>query len=1059
MVPTPYGAANTPLVDTSVMEERRYMLRYILEQNAKRGTIIELPVGTDSLDEAGWLLDALDPQKLVSALESSSRIDLTSVCGAENARPVVRRMSVASTVSEREMMASLSLHGSESLGGIGIPGSMEAGTPGVTVPIPRLGISHASSTLDEQSLADIAFEFFLACCGGSASAELVQSVRGQLEISERRGKDLANVLEKAGVTGVAAGVETGGRSPRKQKPAPALMLDVNTHLTLLRQASPSDFQNFRAYMMWRNGTSVLVQDSLVQAVTTSWDASNAGPADDPDRTAHYLLAKMKGAFRRLECKDADDYDGKEKDETVAAIVAVCDEIASRCRSGSTRAIPFELRVSIAEVLLRGTFDSFDAGAVIDEADELDRLLSAKVWPVLGIDDDIHMALQIWAHYRNFYISKEVGLLERAIDIVSRRSQAEAPDARAVTAGNAASAKLVKNIVAGVRGECVRVLSDYHHLCGSPREVSSIIRLLVAVDTVSGDGEALADTLADLIRASVTESFDRKASEVRRHAPSEQDVVALLATACLELLRSECEEYSQMLRHYVPASPGLAAWALHEAYGARLLPWIISIRTLDKHSIATLGTALSLEDKLMSEMQAFGLDADVAPWGVLGRVTPQLYEWTKGQLNTLEQWSERIVSSEAWTSSTSAGTGADVDCGTSMGEMLKASNDVVESLFTMGIPIPPGVVRSMVDGVDAILQRYCDSVIDPLRGVDEIFPPEPPLTRYKKDVVDTAQQIDRAHTPGGMNQRPTSMEKSPGGSLKNITAKVGSVFTSSWLPALTSDQRERILGVTYESLSLRANSLRGVAQGMSQMQDVVIEMWEAGQGPAGGSDVEWASGIFSGVVDKAIANIEAVLHFAAVKLICGHLREDVFSVLYRFNVQAHRLNPVLLEVDACLGQMCQTLAPELTSQLAHHFCATLNAAVRHVLLDGGPVRWFSLSDVADLKDDMESMAYMFYADGDGLAQEEIEAIMRGTLEAVQLMDDDTGALVALLRDKSTMARRGLSENLVIRVLCHRKDHSASKFLKSQYAIKKTLPNVISASVSGGKGAGRKSKLAG
>ncbi len=151
--------------------------------------------------------------------------------------------------------------------------------------------------------------------------------------------------------------------------------------------------------------------------------------------------------------------------------------------------------------------------------------------------------------------------------------------------------------------------------------------------------------------------------------------------------------------------------------------------------------------------------------MLGRITPQLYEWSKGQLDTLDQWSQRIISSETWnTGCGDPSISGDVKCGSSMGEILKASNDVVESLLTMGIPIPPGVVRSMVDGVDAILQSYCESIVAPLQGVDEIFPPQPPLTRYKKDVVDTAHEIDHS-----VPKQPTP-EKSPGSnSLKNITA--------------------------------------------------------------------------------------------------------------------------------------------------------------------------------------------------------------------------------------------------------------------------------------------------
>lgn len=936
-------------------------------------------------------------------------------------------MSVTSTTSDYEMMASLSLQSS----GLASParGAQDAGglslEPGVQMP--RLAMSRTSLSLDDQSLADIAFEFFLALCGSKASTDLLQSMRGQLEIGERRGNDLGKIVSKV------------GRSS---------LLDIRTHLKLLELVCPADFQNFRTYMAWRSGTSALVQESMVQAVTSSWDGSR--DAERPERTAHYLLTKMKGELRRLDCREADDYDGMDKKETVEALVGVCDEIASRCHGGrDVIRIPRDLRVSVAEVLLRGSFDSLDVGSLIDEADELDGLLASKVWPVLGITDDVHMALQIWTHYRNFYVSKEVSLLERAIEIVSGH-QGSGATSKINTArpGRVAglstsedpgeSARLVEGIMAGVRAECVRVLSDYHLLCKSPREVSAIIRLLVAVDTVSGKGDALPDTLADLIRASVSESFSRKAEDLRKHGVSDHSIVALLSTACLELLQSECEEYSPMLRHYIPASTGLTALALHEACGSRLLPWVISIRALDRHIIDALATAISLEDQLLLEMRASGVDEGVAPWGVLGRITPQLYEWSKGQLDTLDQWSQRIISSETWnTGCGDPSISGDVKCGSSMGEILKASNDVVESLLTMGIPIPPGVVRSMVDGVDAILQSYCESIVAPLQGVDEIFPPQPPLTRYKKDVVDTAHEIDHS-----VPKQPTP-EKSPGSnSLKNITAKVGSVFTSNWLPALTADQRDRVLNISYANLALRANSLRGVARGMSLMQGIVVEKWESGQPPSDGqsdqTSADWATGMFSGVVERSISNIETVLHFASLKLICGHLREEIFSNLWRFSVAAQRINPILLEVDSCLAQMCQMLAPDITSQLAQHICRALNAAVAHVLLDGGPVRWFSISDVADLKEDMESMAYMFYADGEGISQEEIESIMRSSLEIVQLMDEDTGALVALLRNSGNLARRGLTEDRVVRVLCHRRDHAASKFLKSQYKKKRRCP---------------------
>lgn len=35
-----------------------------------------------------------------------------------------------------------------------------------------------------------------------------------------------------------------------------------------------------------------------------------------------------------------------------------------------------------------------------------------------------------------------------------------------------------------------------------------------------------------------------------------------------------------------------------------------------------------------------------------------------------------------------------------------ANEAVDALFAMGLPVPLGVVRSLVEGIDGILQRCC-----------------------------------------------------------------------------------------------------------------------------------------------------------------------------------------------------------------------------------------------------------------------------------------------------------------------------------------------------------------
>ena len=71
-----------------------------------------------------------------------------------------------------------------------------------------------------------------------------------------------------------------------------------------------------------------------------------------------------------------------------------------------------------------------------------------------------------------------------------------------------------------------------------------------------------------------------------------------------------------------------------------------------------------------------------------------------------------------------------------------------------------------------------------------------------------------------------------------------------------------------------------------------------------------------------------------------------------------------------------------------------------------------------------------------------------------MSMDTKALVAAskstkkqpLRASAAGAEGALDPETVLRVLCHRADYDASKYLKKELKIPKKLPNVFSASVS-------------
>lgn len=767
-----------------------------------------LPVGCNAFDD--WLLDALDVELLLEKIDQERKIDLTTICDPEHSRPAGRRTSGA-------LLAAHLQETTESMGLMDAQGYS----------LPRLKVSLLSSQLEEQAQREIAYQIFLNSCP-KASDNLLQSLRGQLEINEKRSDELKNIILKV------------MKNPNEN------LASLESHLKLLELISPSHFGSFRGYTTWRDGLASLIQLSLVDSVQNSWVQHQ-----EDDMNAHYLISVMKGGFRRLDVKDADDFDERERKDAIAAVSSACREIAARCRNGM--AIPWSLRASFAEVLLRGSFDSLDDGALIDEVEELDKILQTKVWPLLEISRDVHLALQVWANYRQFFISKEIHLLQRATQMAEKMSP---------IGGQSGPSALQIEVLAAIREECVRVLRDYRNLCESPEHVRGILLLLLATAKASVIEEDIPQLLSSCIQSSVTEAIERKSEYFSSRAASEQDQVALLATECLEILRSECEEYGPCLQQWIPNATAISAAALHEAYGGRVLPWIVTVTNLDKNAIAVLSTAMALEDELLMEMINHGMDAP--EWGVIDRITPKLYEWTKSQIRMLEEWVMRIRVNEKWNSENKV-RGMH---GRSIGELLKATHDVVESLFLLGIPIPPGVVRCMVDGVDGILQKFCEDTVGFLGSVDDIVPPAPPLTRFKKDVVDAAEMADKRE--GSSAQVTSNIPEKSNSALKSITSKVGAVFTSSWLPPLTSEQKKMVMDITFDSLAIRANSLHRVAHCMGSMERTVVQKWESGQPKSSSAkgnlrNLEWASGMFTGVQSAAAKGADSLLHFAALKV--------------------------------------------------------------------------------------------------------------------------------------------------------------------------------------------------
>uniref|UniRef100_A0A2P2M0S4 MHD2 domain-containing protein n=1 Tax=Rhizophora mucronata TaxID=61149 RepID=A0A2P2M0S4_RHIMU len=148
------------------------------------------------------------------------------------------------------------------------------------------------------------------------------------------------------------------------------------------------------------------------------------------------------------------------------------------------------------------------------------------------------------------------------------------------------------------------------------------------------------------------------------------------------------------------------------------------------------------------------------------------------------------------------------------------------------------------------------------------------------------------------------------------------------------------------------------------------------------------------------------------------------------------------------------------QVLNHICGLIDDAIRDhvalsiyralvegyiwVLLDGGPSRAYSDSDFKMMEDDFNMLKEFFVADGHGLPRSLVEQEAKSAHHIISLFSLQTETVIQMLMNASEYISLGLDSqhngrmhledaHTLVRILCHKKDREASKFLKSQYQL--------------------------
>lgn len=1031
-------------------EAVRELLKYVLQDFEAKGGKVIVPVGCNGLED--WLLDNVEVPKLLPLLKKGPghEVNLLQVCSSKSTKaktPKAKAQAKAynpfddteepTPVSVDELMARRPGKADNPF----VEPEVAEDASAVNEHEPKLDLPQLQTGMEEHQLKELAYTIFFGACGKRSNAEHVQVMRAQLEMSEGRALEVQRILATALRRDQATG---SSLSPRSS------LGTLETQVKLLQFVRPQDFDNFKHFVRWRDTTANILLQILQRAAQV--------PASEDDKytfegTAAFKrsLARLRGGLRRLNVRDPDEYDEQEYTEAASAVFNSAQVIASQSRTGW--AYPWAVRIRLCDLMLRGMFDTLDEASYVDSKDALLQLLQTRVWPLLGISQHIHNTIYAWIHFRQFAVTGDVILLDTTKELI--HSALLSPTAAGALSNGAALDKQADDefsdeVSAAIVDWIAKRMSDYHKNFHDTQLMQGLLEVMASAGQAGGPSAEVSTLLVVCIRDSLESAFRWHIEQTAKDADNDAVRICLLAKASVNLLGVEVTTFSPVLAPYLPIAADVAAKALHELFGSQLLPWLATVENLTDDNLEAVRQADSLEGQLMDEME--DRETDVSPWGILNRLSPLLFAWVSNQLIMLNDWSGRIQGTEDWKPVTHQR-----GCARSAVDIVKIASETIEGLFNMRLALPVALVRALTEGLDEVLRKYVKFVTSTVGSIDALVPPTPNLTRYKREL---AVKAEEAAVTGRNSPKSAKREAAASDEQQLRTPEDG-----------------RIAQLTTETLVTRINSLLYIEENLPAMEKIVQDRWEEDtegvHTDLRQKSLDWLSECFEAAHQSARQAIDYMCNFIGMKTVFFDMRRAVLEDMYQHHVESARMHPVLVQLDAALGDMCAAANDSLHAYLARSLLQATTVAMQRVLLDGGPYRLYIADDVEYVEQDLEQLRVLFLADGQGLPAQDIEDLCTPVMDLLNVLQLETGILIRNFKDAKEEEKKALKAgrsptqhtslvydpDILQRVLAHRADRNASKFLKKELRLPKKLSTGTNLSSSAFSSGGLKAKSGG
>ncbi|KAK4285329.1 hypothetical protein QN277_002039 [Acacia crassicarpa] len=911
-----------------------------------------------------------------------------------------------------------------------------------------------STGITDDDLRETAYEILLACAGSNGglivpSKEKKKEKKSRLIRKLGRSKSESVVSQSQNTPGLVGLLET----MRVQMEIPE-SLDIKTRqgllsalvgkagkrmdtllipLELLCCVSRTEFSDKKAFIKWQKRQLKMLEEGLV-----NHPAVGFGESGRKTNELRILFAKIEESeFLAPSSSEL------QRTECLRSLKDIAIPLAERPARGDLTgeichwADGYHLNVRLYEKLLLSVFDMLDEGKLTEEVEEILELLKST-WRVLGMIETIHYTCYAWVLFRQYVITNEQGILLHAIEqlkkipLMEQRGQQERLQLKSLRSKveGERDMSFLQSYLIPVQRWVDQQLGDYHlnFSEGSATmekimTVAMITRRLLLEEPETQNLQSMPisdrDQIELYISSSIKSAFARILPVIDRLDTSHGHPLALLAEELKKLLKKDSGTFMPVLSQRHPQAVIVSATLVHKLYGNRLKPFMDGAEHLTEDVISVFPAAESLEQFIMVLITSVCEEENAAifcrklnQYQIETKSGTLVLRWLNAQLERILGWVVRAIQQEHWDPISPQQRHSN-----SIVEVYRIVEETVDQFFAFKVPMRTTELNSLFRGIDNVLQEFAKHVVDGMASKEDLIPPVPILTRYKKEA--------------------------------GIKAFMKKELFDTRAPEETTRSSE-ISVLATSTLCVQLNTLYYAITQLNKLEDSIWEQWTSKRSQEKlikksmdeKSNSFAQKDIFDGCRKSINAALDRICEYTGTKIVFYDLRGPFIDNLYKPSVSGSRMEAIIEPLDVELSQLCNIIVEPLRDRIVTSLLqASLDGLLR-VILDGGPSRVFFPADAKLLQEDLEVLKEFFISGGDGLPRGIVENQVARVRDVIKLHGYETRELVEDLKSASGMemqggkSRLGADSKTLIRILCHRSDSEASQFLKKQFKIPKS-----------------------